>query len=213
MILYQKANDELAEAESREDFRVAEALKQAKVDTRKLLSKAKKLTTDDVTDEKFQIESQKRAIAQTIDSLTRDKHIITIKMDYQAAKKHCQNAIESYEPQPKERESFEYLMSQEKQTLASNSRLKINELVDKLYRLSNEIRWRDGDYVKNLFYYAAMQSELFSDKKAGEKYIKEGETAIEKEKFDKLRVCVNALFNLLPDQEKQNIENGGTGIG
>jgi molecular chaperone DnaK len=213
LILYQKATNELTEAENREDYRVAEALKQAKVDTRKLLSKAKKLTIDDVTEEKFQIESQKRAIAQTIDSLTRDKHIIKIKMEYQSVKRYCQNAIENYDAQPKEQESFEYLISQEKQVLTSNSRMKINELIDKLNRLRTEIMWRNSEYVKNLFYYAAMQEETFSDKKIGEKYINEGEAAIKIDNIDKLRVCVNALYNLLPNQEKQNIENGGTGIG
>ncbi len=213
MILYQKANDELLEAENREDYRVAEGLKQAKIDTRKLLSQAKKLTKDDVTDEKFQIESQKRSIAQMVDNLTRDKHIIRVKMEYQTAKKYCQNAIEEYEVQPKEKETYDYLMAQEKQVLASNSRMKINELVDKLHRLRNDIMWRDGDYVKHLFYYVTMQADSFSDKKAGKKYIKEGETAIKNEKIDKLRVCVNALFSLLPDENKQQIENGGTGIG
>jgi molecular chaperone DnaK len=58
-----------------------------------------------------------------------------------------------------------------------------------------------------------MRKEEYSDKKTGEQYITAGEEAIENDNMDKLRICVNTLFNLLPDKEKPTMESGGTGIG
>ena len=213
MILYKKASEELQEAESNENYQAAAGLKQARVDIRKLLTQAKKMTEDDVTDEKFQIDARKRELAQEVDNLTRDKHIIQIKMEYSNAKHLCKSTMEYNESTSQEQQSFDYIVSKEKQILASNSRLKINDLIDKLYRLRSAILWRSGDYVKGLFYHVVMRKEEYSDKKTGEQYITAGEEAIENDNMDKLRVCVNTLFNLLPDKEKPTMESGGTGIG
>jgi molecular chaperone DnaK len=212
-ILYKKASEELQEAENNENYQAAAGLKQARIDVRKLLTKAKKLTEDDVTDEKFQIDAKKRELAQQVDNLTRDKHIIQVKMEYSNAKHLCKSTMEYNEPTPQEQQSFDYVISQEKTILSSNSRLKINELIDKLYRLRGNTLWRSGDHVKGLFYYVVMRKDEYSNEKIGEQYIKSGEEAIENDNMDKLRVCVNTLFNLLPDQEKPSFESGGTGIG
>jgi molecular chaperone DnaK len=213
MILYKKASEELQEAENNENYEAAAGLKQARIDVRKLLTQAKKLTEDDVTDEKFQIDTKKRELAQQVDNLTRDKHIIQVKMEYANAKHLCKSTMEYNEPTPQEQQSFDYIVSQEKTILSSNSRLKINELIDKLYRLRGNILWRSGDHVKGLFYYVVMRKDEYSNEKTGEQYIKAGEEAIENDNMDKLRVCVNTLFNLLPDEEKPRFESGGTGIG
>lgn len=213
MILYKKATEELQEAEANENYEAAAGLKRARVEVRKLLTQSKKLTEDDVTDEKFQIDTKKRELAQQVDNLTRDKHIIQVKMEYSNAKHLCQSAMEYNEVTEKEQQSFDYLVSQEKNVLASNSKLRINDLSEKLYRLRGNILWRNGDHVKGLFYFVVMKKEEFTDEKVGEQYIKAGEEAIENDNMDKLRVCVNALFNLLPEKEKPAMGNGGTGIG
>jgi molecular chaperone DnaK len=213
MILYKKASDELQEAENNENYQAAAGLKNARVEIRKLLTQSKKLTEDDVTDEKFQIDTKKRELAQQVDNLTRDKHIIQIKMEYTNAKHLCKSTMEYNEPTPQEQQSFDYILVQEKSILASNSRLKINDLIDKLYHLRGNILWRSGDHVKGLFYYVVMREDEYSNEKLGEQYIKAGEEAIENDNMDKLRVCVNTLFNLLPDQEKRVMGSGGTGIG
>jgi len=177
------------------------------------LTRSKKLTEDDVTDEKFQLDTQKRELAQQVDSLTRDKHIIQVKMEYAQAKRYCQSTMDYNEVSEQEQQQFDYLIEQEKNVLASNSRLKINELIDKLYRLRGQILWKSGDYVKGLFYHIVMQQDNYSNPQMGEQYIKAGEEAIENDNIDKLRVCVNTLFNLLPEKEKQSFEGSGTGIG
>ena len=213
MTLYEKASDELLQAENQENYKAAEGLKQARVAIRRLLTKSRKLTEDDVTDEKFQLDTQKRELAQQVDSLTRDKHIIQVKMEYAQAKRYCQSTMDYNEVTEQEQQQFDYLIQQEKNVLASNSRLKINELIDKLYRLRGQILWKSGDYVKGLFYHIVMQQDNYSNPQMGEQYIKAGEEAIENDNIDKLRVCVNTLFNLLPEKEKQSFEGSGTGIG
>ncbi|MEM6724752.1 MAG: hypothetical protein AAF598_11980, partial [Bacteroidota bacterium] len=110
--------------------------------------------------------------------------------------------------------SFEKIVQQEKNLLASNNILRIEEQTKKLNQLYGRIRWRDPEHVKELFYYFSGQSDQFSDSKRGENLVKEGETAIDEQKWDRLRNIVNDLWHLLPQSKKGGEPfEGGTGIG
>ena len=134
-------------------------------------------------------------------------------MDYMRAKRLLNEAIKDNQPTETEQQTYDDLWAKERSILATNNRLKIQELANKLYDLRGTILWRSPDYVKYLFYYVQTQSETFTNKKQGEQLIKSGEDSIEKENYDKLRVTVNALFGLIPKASKPDIERGGTGIG
>ena len=211
--LYDSINPEIQEAEQQENFEAAAELSTIKKEIRSLLMKAKRLTEDDVTDEKFQLEDQKRKLAQRIDNLTRDKHIIKIKMEYFQAKKLCAESIDYEEATDDDRKRFEYIISDEKAVLTTNSRLKIQEKIDQFYDLRIKILWRSPNFVMNLFYIYAARKDEFTNKKRGEELIKQGEEAIDNETWDKLRLIVNQLYSLFPKEIQQTIERGGTGIG
>lgn len=213
MVLYGNSNDEIRDAESREDYETAGKLKDIKKAFRSLAMRVKELSEDDVTDEKFQIDAQKRELAQQMDNLIRDKHIIAVKMDYMKAKRWLKEAVEANNPNPTELQTYEDLLAKERSILATNNRLKIQELANKLYDLRGTIMWRDPAYVKTLFYIAQMRSDEFSNPTQGQSLIKAGEDALQHENYDKLRVTVNALFGLLPSAGKGFVERGGTGIG
>ncbi len=213
VVLLEKLNAEIQEAEIMEDYRTAQELINLKTEMRSLIIKSKKLTEDDITDEKFQIEDQKRKAALLIDSLTSDKRINAIKMEYFETKKDVQWVIERYDGSEAEKSALEHIINKEKSFLASNSPLRIKEFTEKLYELRGKVRWRDPEYVISLFYYFASKQDEFTDKQKGAEVIKVGEKAIEEEKYDKLRVHVNQLYSLLPEEKKITELKGGTGIG
>ena len=206
-------NSEILDAEANENYEVAADLNAIKKELRSLIMRLNNLREDDVTDEKFQIEDQKRKLAQQIDNLTRDKHIIKVKMDYFSTKRWTKNTVEAEHATEHDKSQFDDIINREKSFLATNSRLKIQEVIDQLQDLRGRVAWRSPEYVISLFYYYADKRDQFKDKKKGAEIIAQGEAAIKANNIDKLRTCVNALYSLLPDRAKQNIENGGTGIG
>ncbi len=213
-ILLHKLNAEIQEAEANENYEVAADLNSSKKDLRALMIQTNRLAADDVTDEKFQIEDKKRKIAQQVDSLTADKRINAVKMEYFKVKKEMLYLLEQEHASDADKANFNNITQNERSFLSSNSLLKIQEITDKMYDLKGKIRWRDPNFVMSWFYYLVDQKEKFTDPAKGEEQIKNGELAIQEQKWDKLRIIVNELYSLLPKEEKRKADfQGGTGIG
>ncbi len=206
-------NSEMSAAERQENFETAAELSKFKKELRTMSIRIGNLAEDDVTDEKFQLEDQKRKIAQRVDSLTRDKHIIKIKMEYFEAKRDAKSAIEGEYATEADGRQYQRIVDREKSFLATNSRLKIQEIIDQLQELGGRIYWKNPQGVVSTFYYYVSKKEEYMDKARGEQIIKEGEEAISQGNYDKLRIYVNQLYNLLPPKIKKTIDRGGTGIG
>lgn len=211
--LMTELNDELRDTEKQENFELATELNGIKKELRSLHIRSKKIAIDDVTDEKFQIEDQKRKLAQKIDNLTRDKHIIKVKMDYFSTKRWTKSTVEADHATEQDRNQFEDIVSREKSFLATNSRLKIQEVIDQLHDIRGRVAWRSPEYVISLFYYYADKRDQFKDKRKGAEIIAQGEEAIKEANYDRLRICVNQLYTLMPPRMKKFIDKGGTGIG
>jgi molecular chaperone DnaK len=206
-------NSEILDAEANENYEVAADLNAIKKELRSLIMRLNNLREDDVTDEKFQIEDQKRKLAQRIDNLTRDKHIIKVKMEYFSAKRSTRESLESEHATEGDKQQFEQMMSREKAFLATNSRLKIQEVINQLYELRGRIYWKSPEYIVSLFYYYVDKREEYRDKKQADAIIEQGEAAIEKGNYERVKSCINQLYNLLPPKIKKIIDQGGTGIG
>ncbi|MGB0982603.1 MAG: Hsp70 family protein [Saprospiraceae bacterium] len=211
--LLSSLNTEISDAEHNENYEVAADLNVIKKELRSLIMRLNNLRDDDVTDEKFQIEDQKRKLAQRIDNLTRDKHIIKVKMEYFATKRSAREAIENEHATEGDKQQFEQIMSREKAFLATNSRLKIQEVINQLSELRGRIYWKSPEYLISVFYYYMDKREEYKDKKRADAIIKQGEEAIEKGNYDRVKSCINQLYALLPPKIKKIIDQGGTGIG
>ncbi|MGB0862364.1 MAG: Hsp70 family protein [Saprospiraceae bacterium] len=211
--LLNSLNTEISDAEHNENYEVAADLNVIKKELRSLIMRLNNLRDDDVTDEKFQIEDQKRKLAQRIDNLTRDKHIIKVKMEYFATKRSAREAIENEHATEGDKQQFEQIMSREKAFLATNSRLKIQEVINQLSELRGRIYWKSPEYLISVFYYYMDKREEYKDKKRADAIIKQGEEAIEKGNYDRVKSCINQLYALLPPKIKKIIDQGGTGIG
>ncbi|MEM7103775.1 MAG: Hsp70 family protein [Bacteroidota bacterium] len=213
LVLLEKLNLEIREAEVNEQYVTAKLLNDIKKELRSLMVKSNKIKEDDVTDEKFQIEDQKRKIAQEVDNLTADKRINSVKMEYFKVKKDMLAIFDQFDVLDHEKSALDRILDQERSFLSSNSLGKIKEMTDKMYDLRARIRWRDPSYVAFLFYWFASQQSVMTNKTRAQQLIDEGEKAIEEKKHDKLRVIVNELFGLLPKEaQKRSDFQGGTGI-
>jgi molecular chaperone DnaK len=212
--LAEKMRREIAEAEDQGNYEQAQQLVDMEFEILELADQARKMASDDRTDARFQIEDRKRQLAREVDEMTRDKFIIRVKNEYFDAKRSLEYTLESYEAGDTEHEQYEQLMKQEKGVLATNSSLKIRDLIDQLNRLSWRIRWQSSRYIQELFTSLIYgRFGTFTDTDRANDLIIEGQTALEDENDDQLRVIINQLFELLPPSRKQQVKYGGTGIG
>ena len=100
---------------------------------------------------RFQLEDRKRQMARRIDELTRDKLIIAVKSEYFDSKRGMEFTLEQYEPKDTDRQAYGDLLGQEKNILATNSTMKIRDLIDQVNRLNWRIRWNSSRYIREFF--------------------------------------------------------------
>jgi molecular chaperone DnaK len=212
-LLVHNLGKEVEAAQEVENYEGARELLNIEQNLLELIDQVKAMSHDDVTDDKFQIEDQKRKIAIQIDGLTKEKYIAKIKMEYFDSKREIEYTLQHYQPTDAEIDEFQKLMTQEKEFLATNSRLRIKEIIDFFSDLGWRIRTRDPQYLRMIFAYLASRSSEFKDEEKGEMLIDQGYEAIEDEDWDRLKLHINQLSGLLPSGLKKDIFKGGTGIG
>ena len=212
--LAQKIRSEIEEAEQQDNFEAAQKLVDLEYEILEIADKCKQLSEDDVTDQKYQLEDQKRKIARKVDEITRDKYLIRVKNEYFEAKREIESVLDYYSPQEEDQALFDRIIGEEKATLATNSTLKIQELINRVRRLSFRIKWNNTNFIRNFF----MQLRMgwygrFNSPEKAHAYIRQGDQAIESGNDIQLRQAINGLINLLPPTARDQVNLGGTGIG
>ena len=212
--LADKIRKEIEEAERQDNYETAQKLVDLEYEILDIADKCKRLKEDDVTDTKFQLEDQKRKIARKVDEITRDKYLIRVKQEYFKVKREMEDVLEYYTPGEEDQKLFTKMMNEEKSTLSTNSTLKIQELINRVRRLSFRIKWNNSNFIRNFF----MQLRngwygTFTSPAKAQDLIRQGDQAIEVGNDARLRQVINALLALLPPAARNQINSGGTGIG
>jgi molecular chaperone DnaK len=143
--LSDKLELEIQEATDKEDFETAGALSKLKKEMETVSEETESLTSDDVTDKRYQLEDKKRKIAQQIDSATKDKRIQQVKAHYFETKEECEKMLDE-NGNDHERKTFNDIVAQESAFFATNSPIKIQEKSDELHSIIGKIRWRTPDF-------------------------------------------------------------------
>ena len=206
--------EEVNEATSQENYEAARELLDLQYEILALADQAEGLAEDDITDTKFQVEDQKRRIAQQVDALTRDKHVNRAKSDYFEAKRELERALAAAPELPDLHSAHEQLMAQERPTLATNSPLKIREFTEETNRLAARLRWQTPAYLHSLFrlLVAGAYGPLRPEDRAMA-LAAQGEQAMTEGNIPLLQVTINHLVELLPPMADKPTHFGGTGIG
>ena len=156
-----------------------------------------KLTDDDVTDKRYQLEDKKRKIAQEIDSATRNKRIQKAVEIYNKVKSECDNLIMD-SGNDHERKVFRDIISQENAFMATKSPVKIQEKSDELQSIIGQIRWRTPDFLKGVFNWLKHEQAKMNDQSQAKSLIDAGNFAVESQNWDRLKEINFGLLDLLP---------------
>ena len=209
--LSEKLDLEIEEAVEREDYETAEQLTVLKRKVDDLIINTNSLTSDDVTDKKYQFEDNKRKIAQEIDDATRDKRISILKIKYNKDKEWCKKIVEE-NGNDHDHKILGEIVGREQVFLNSITPVKIMEAIDELIELGSSILWRTPDFLTYRFNRLIEKPQLFNNQEQAKSLIEAGNMAIANKNFDRLREINFGLISLLPKSAQQEAKNGKIGF-
>lgn len=209
--LSEKLEEEIEEAVEREDYETADQLTALKRKVDDLVINTNSLTSDDVTDKKFQFEDNKRKIAQEIDDATRDKRISILKIKYNEDKEWCKKLVDE-NGNDHDHKIFGEIVGREQVFLNSITPVKIMEAIEELLDLGSNILWRTPEFLIGRFKRLIEKPQLFNDQEQAKSLIEAGNMAITNKNFDRLREINFGLINLLPKSAQQEAKTGKIGF-
>ena len=162
------------------------------------------LTSDDVTDKRYQLEDKKRKIAQEIDSATKHKRIQKVKDHYFETKNECLKLLDD-SGNDHERKTYNDIVSQEEAFMSTNSPVKIQEKSDELQSIIGQIRWRTPDFLTGVFIWLKGEQPKMNDQTQAKSLIDAGKFAVESQNWDRLREINFGLIDLLPSGAREQI--------
>lgn len=209
--LSEKLEEEIEEAVEREDYETADQLTALKRKVDDLVVNTNSLTSDDVTDKKFQFEDNKRKIAQEIDDATRDKRISILKIKYNEDKEWCKKLVDE-NGNDHDHKIFGEIVGREQVFLNSITPVKIMEAIEELLDLGSNILWRTPEFLIGRFKRLIEKPQLFNDQEQAKSLIEAGNMAITNKNFDRLREINFGLISLLPKSAQQEAKTGKIGF-
>lgn len=209
--LSKKLETEIEEAVEREDYETADQLTALKRKVDVLVINTNNLTSDDVTDKKFQFEDNKRKIAQEIDDATRDKRISILKIKYNEDKGWCKKLVDE-NGNDHDHKIFGEIVGREQVFLNSITPVKIMEAIEELLDLGSNILWRTPEFLIGRFKRLIEKPQLFNDQEQAKSLIEAGNMAITNKNFDRLREINFGLISLLPKSAQKEAKTGKIGF-
>lgn len=205
----QRSLDELVRAEQYEQ---SAALHDAVSALEQMQAKLAKLTDDDVTDVKYQLDDQKRKLALVIDAAGRDQRNIQLKERYFYLKEVSVYLLSAPQANPSFKKRYTEITANEQEWLAVNSTAYLKRKIDELESLNWQIRRKDVEYVTQLYLYYAMKPiEEYKDPKRVKEIRKRGDEALERKNADEITGIVYQLYDLLINKhDEEPLE--GTGL-
>jgi molecular chaperone DnaK len=200
-LLEARFQEERKQAEANNNREVAEELEKLQRDVEVLTAKATLLSIDDVTDDRFKFEDQKRKIAQRIYQVTAGKNLDAAKAEYTTTKHELADLVRRLGTS-KERQQFEEQMGQDFAVTVSNNLERVRAASSTLNRLQFQILMRTPEFLMGMFGSLVERRSTLNNPSLAENLIETGEGHIQKEEWDALRVVVGRLWDLVPEQAR-----------
>ena len=202
-------------ANSNEEYEVSARLSELSEKVDSLYFKCLTLSKDDVTDEKYRIQDEKRKCAKIIHQLTKNKKLTYAQMEYTEARDYCKSYVEQ-RGEPIHKEEYESLRGMEKSILSSANIARINKLKERFDDLRYNIQKHTPEFAISVFHYYS-NPDHYKEKhqKEVKRLVALGDKALEKQNYTELMSVNHALYALYPNKEQQNNKadfGGKTGL-
>ncbi len=211
--LLRTARRELSRLEQEELFEVASRVSRIERELQEISRQLAHLHDNDSGDLRYQLEEQKRRLAQSLDIALFSNRTELVKTEYFEIKRICEHAVaEAKNTSLQSR--FQDIIANERVWLEEESHVTLRQKIDELERLHWEIRQRDPQYVAGLFhYYAFIPDNDYKDPKRAAQLKEMGEKALQRQNTDELLSVIYALYHILPKEKQDDGAAGFVGLG
>ncbi len=169
------------------------------------------LDTDDVTDKRYQVEDQKRTIAQEYYNSIKDEKMQIVKKEYFDIKADVEVLISQYGDYS-EQEYFKELVLKEEAYIKSSNISKLSELKEDMESIKFQMTWKQPDFIKGAFAWIAQDEHNFRDQSRANSLIGRGLKELEKNDTEELADITRELIGLLSKDEQAQVTTGKIGF-
>lgn len=199
-------NESLNFARENNDYEKTESLYSLQSEIKEIEQEINSINENDTTDKRYQIEDQKREIAQKYFKTIRDEKINRIKKEYLDIKPEVEKLVAQYGDYL-EQEYLKEIIQKENIYLNSNNISKIEELLEELKTLRLQMYWKDPNFVKSIFVWLIEDEPNFKDTTRANLLIGKGLKFLEKDNIEELSDITRELLGLALKEDKRKIEN------
>jgi molecular chaperone DnaK len=200
--LSERLEEEVDTATEAENYELVQELRALQREAEGAAAVAESLSSDDVTDQKYQVEDRVRNLNQQLDVATRDKRIQKARKEYNEALDWCRGVV-TEGGNDLERRRLDEIVGQERVFLTSANPLRIQEMIDELNRLAWAILWRTPQFLAKVFGDLMRDVSRMNDQPQAKNLVAAGQHAIENGNWDRLKEVNFGLLSLLPTHERE----------
>ncbi|MBP7780321.1 MAG: Hsp70 family protein [Burkholderiaceae bacterium] len=205
LLLETKIQTEIEDAQTNGHRETADNLEKVLSGVQDLIGSAAEMAEDDVTDKKFQLEDQKRKLAQEMFELTSSKRLNLVQAAYQETKSEVAKLVKE-SGNDRERHLISEVFAREQSFINSTSPEKIQAVVDELDRVRWQILMRTPDFLKGMFSHLMDRRASMNDQIQASQLIDNGKRAIAKDDVEALQQINARLWDLMPATEQASDE-------
>lgn len=203
-MLSEKLEKEIYDANAEENFTTGSQLATLKKEMDDVAGEAGMLSTDDVTDKRYQLEDKKRRLAQTIGDVTAGYRVTQAIKWYYDIKENCAQLLARH-GKDSEQQYYYSIISPEAEIIQSRSLIRIYEKADALLSLRNVILWRVPEFLTSSFHQLATSPKQPGNDVKVKTLLETGHIAIGAEDWPALVEVNQGLIALLPKNNKDYI--------
>jgi molecular chaperone DnaK len=206
---------DLDKAVRNEEFELAAQINEKMEKVRELHQKSKELKDNSLSDEKYQLDEQKRKLARlhyTVGSTS--NRVLRVKEQYYDLMNMMQSWMSSLDDIPqKYKDEATKLKEDEQNTMRSNNYFIVEGQHQKAIKLMNNIILYTPTILIHYFsIYASLPPEEYTNYKQAQKEAERGEKAVEKQNYDAVRSALMSLAGLAKNNEIVETKIKGTGL-
>ena len=200
--LEKKIQDEAEEASNLGNAEAAEGLDRILADVQGLMAKCGSLSDDDVTDDRFKLEDQKRKIAERVFSLTSSKRLDVSRNKYAEVKAEVASLVAD-NGNDREKHQLREVISREMTFIESSSPERIDGVTQELESLRFRILQRMPGFLIGMFEHLVEKRASMNDQLQANQLIDAGRREITAEAWDDLRLINGRLLDLMPNNVQE----------
>ena len=205
LMLEAKIQTEIDDARENGNKQVADELDNVLRGVQDLIVNAGEISEDDVTDKKFQVEDQKRKLAQNVFELTSGKRLDQAKAFYAETKSEIQTLVRE-SGNDRERHVVSEIFAREQTFIHSTSPEKIQAAIEELDSIRWQILMRTPEFLKGMFNHLSEKRASMNDQIQATQLIENGKRAIQRDDVEALQQINSRLWDLMPAVDKASDE-------